>query len=92
MPALQEAARTAGELRPLGLTNQYLLVNAVFTASDRSDPLAAGVRGAGYCRPGGMPPALAGLPRDELALRAVDMLGPATLRQLLSAAPPPPCR
>ncbi len=88
--ALQEAARTAGELQPLGLTNQYLLVNAVFRASDRSDPLALAFEAQGTAALADMPPVLARLPRDEVALRAVDMLGPRTLRQLLSAAPTPP--
>ena len=46
-PALQEAARTAGELRPLGLTNQYLVVNAVFHGrAIRADPLARRWRGS----------------------------------------------
>lgn len=88
--ALQEAARTAGELRPLGLGNQYLLVNAVFTASDRSDPLALAFEAQGAAALADMPAALAALPRDEVGLRAVDMLGPATLRRLLAEAPPPP--
>lgn len=88
--ALQEAARTARELRPLGLSNQYLLVNAVFTASDRSDPLALAFEAQGTAALADMPAVLAALPRDEVSLRAVDMLGPATLRRLLAEAPPPP--
>jgi arsenite-transporting ATPase len=88
-PALQEAARTAGELRPLGLTNQYLVVNAVFRAVDVADPLARAVAEQGDAALAAMPSVLAGLPRDEVALRAVDMLGLAALRELLAPSPPP---
>ena len=88
-PSLREAARTAGELRPLGLTNQYLVVNAVFRPVDAADPLARAVTQQGKAALDAMPPVLAGLPRDEVALRAVDMLGLAALRELLASAPPP---
>lgn len=87
-PALQEAARTAGELRPLGLANQYLVVNAVFRPTDPGDPLAAAVARQQVAALAAMPPALAELPRDEIPLHAVDMLGPATLRRLLDPALP----
>ena len=38
--ALREAERSSGELRELGLGNQWLVVNGVFRATDRSDPIA----------------------------------------------------
>ena len=38
--ALIEAARTSAELRAQGLTNQQLVINGVFRATDRNDPLA----------------------------------------------------
>ena len=88
LPALPEAARTASELRPLGLANQYLVVNAVFHPSDPGDPLAAAVARQQDEALAAMPSTLAELPRDELPLHAVDMLGPATLRRLLEPTPP----
>lgn len=88
--ALREAARTAGELRPLGLTHQYLVVNAVFTASNPADPLARAVEAQGVAAMAAMPAELARLPRDSIPFRAVDMLGPRTLRQLLSDSGPLP--
>jgi arsenite-transporting ATPase len=88
LPALQEAARTADELRPLGLANQYLVVNTVFRPADATDPLAAAVARQQSEALAAMPAALAELPRDELPLHAVDMLGPGTLRRLLDPTPP----
>jgi len=41
---MQEAARTAEELRTLGLSNQRLVINGVFHASRPDDPTAAPLR------------------------------------------------
>jgi arsenite-transporting ATPase len=87
-PALQEAARTAAELRALGLANQQLVVNARFRAGDPRDPLAVAVARQQDEALAAMPADLARLPRVELPLHAVDMLGPATLRRLLDPTPP----
>ena len=87
-PSLREAARTASELQPLGLTNQYLMVNAVFRPADATDPLARAVAAQEAAALAAMPPVLARLPRDEIALRAIDMLGLAALRELLAPSPP----
>ncbi len=87
-PALLEAARTAAELVPLGLTSQYLVVNAVFSPRGTVDPLARAVAAQGAAALAAMPPVLAALPRDEVPLRAVDMLGLAALRQLLAPTSP----
>lgn len=88
LPSLREADRTAGELRSLGLANQYLVVNAAFRPAGDADPLAAAMARQQADALAAMPPILAELPRDELPLHAVDMLGPATLRRLLDATPP----
>ena len=45
--ALTEAARTSAELQTLGLSNQRLIVNGVFRASDRSDVTAASLEDQG---------------------------------------------
>jgi arsenite/tail-anchored protein-transporting ATPase len=90
--ALREAARAAEELRALGLANQRLVVNGRFRASDPGDSVATALEARGSEALAAMPPALATLPRDEVALRPFDMVGIAALRALLdgSAAAPVP--
>jgi arsenite-transporting ATPase len=87
---LAEAARTATELKELGLANQRLIVNAVFHATDRADAIAAALERRGRAALAAMPEGLAGLPRDEVPLRPFNMVGLATLRGLLAADAPPP--
>lgn len=81
--ALREAGRSAAELNELGLANQRLLVNAMFQASAPEDAIAQAM--ARRCRQAlaEMPPVLAGLPRDEIPLRAYDMVGLQALRSFL---------
>ena len=57
-----EAARTSEELRGQGLTNQQLVINAVFRASDEADKLAAAFERRGAQALAKMPPALSALP------------------------------
>jgi arsenite-transporting ATPase len=85
--ALTEAARTSAELRTLGLSNQRLLVNGVFHASDRSDATAASLEDQGRQALSDLPTALQALPRDDIPLRPFDMLGVSALRSLLDPAP-----
>lgn len=96
--AIREAARTSGELRALGLANQRLLVNGVFTATDRADPVARSVEDLGRRVLADLPAALRPLPQDRVPLRPFDMVGLPALRQVLggggavpavAAAPPP---
>ena len=81
--ALTEAARTSAELRTLGLSNQRLVVNGVFRASDRSDATAASLEDQGKRALSDLPTALQALPRDDIPLRPFDMLGVSALRSLL---------
>ncbi|PZO17546.1 MAG: arsenical pump-driving ATPase [Burkholderiales bacterium] len=83
---MQEAARTADELRSLGLGNQRLAINGVFHASDPSDPIALAIEALGREAMATMPDALARLPRDEVPLRAFDTVGLPALRALLGAS------
>jgi len=89
--AIREAARTAGELSELGLSNQMLAVNGRFTPTDPNDPVAAAFAAEQTKALTDLPPALASLPRDEVALKPFDMVGLEALRGLLSdtALPPP---
>ena len=86
---MQEAARTADELRALGLTNQRLVINGVFTASQPDDRVAAAIEALGREAVAHMPDALARLPRDEVPLRPFDTVGLPALRALLGGAAMP---
>ena len=84
--AIAEAARTSVEVRALGLSNQRLVVNGVFWASDRSDATAASLEDQGKRVLSELPAALQELPRDDIRLRPFDMLGLGALRSLLGPA------
>lgn len=86
---LQEAARTADELRHLGLLNQRLAINGVFHASSTSDPIAQAIESQGREALAHLPAALAALPLDQVPLRAFDTVGLAALRALLGSGPDP---
>jgi arsenite-transporting ATPase len=85
---MQEAARTAEELRSLGLANQRLAINGVFHATDHHDPIAAAIESLGRQALAEMPDSLASLPRDEVPLRAFDTVGLPALRALLGGGAP----
>ncbi len=81
--ALQEAARTSVELLALGLSNQRLIVNGVFHASQPQDPIARAIEQQGAKALAALPQALALLQRDDVPLRSFDSVGLAALRALL---------
>ncbi|MDZ5458659.1 TRC40/GET3/ArsA family transport-energizing ATPase, partial [Azohydromonas lata] len=74
-PALREAARTREELLALGLGNQWLVVNGVFTEAAASDAVAAALQAQQHAALQAMPPALAPLPISHVPLRGFDMVG-----------------
>ncbi len=86
---MQEAARTADELRHMGLANQRLAINGVFHASSPGDATADAIEALGRQALGQMPDTLARLSRDEVPLRAFDTVGVDALRALLGDAPAP---
>ena len=87
---MQEAARTALELRALGLANQRLAINGVFHASQPGhDAVADAIEALGREAMDQMPDALAQLPRDEVPLRAFDTVGLPALRALLGGGDVP---
>ena len=87
---MQEAARTALELRALGLANQRLAINGVFHASrPGQDAVADAIEALGREAMDQMPDALAQLPRDEVPLRAFDTVGLPALRALLGGGDVP---
>ncbi len=87
---MQEAARTALELRALGLANQRPAINGVFHASrPGQDAVADAIETLGRQAMDQMPDALAQLPRDEVPLRAFDTVGLPALRALLAGGAVP---
>jgi arsenite-transporting ATPase len=88
-PALAEAARTSGELATLGITNQRLVVNGVFTARDRQDRVACALEARGRAALAQMPDALATLPRTDVPLYPFALIGADGLRRVLSGEAPP---
>src|ERR1017187_3036800 len=84
--ALAEIERTSGELAQIGITGQYVVINAVLPQTAGEDDLTRAVRAREASALAAMPPAIAGLPRDMLSLKAANMIGVATLSTLFSAA------
>jgi arsenite-transporting ATPase len=85
--ALAEAERTRAELAAIGIANQRLFVNGLFTATNRRDPIALALESRGAEALAGMPEGLARLPRHEIPLRTRAPLGIGRLRALFAAAP-----
>lgn len=83
--AVAEAGRTSVELQGIGFSNQRLVVNGVFRATDRSDVIAASLEDQGRDALSELPQALRALPRDDIPLRPSDMLGLKALRSLFAA-------
>ena len=83
--AISEAARTAEDLRSLGLTNQRLAVNGVFLATDPNDRIARSIERYGKDALANLPQILADLPCDEVPLRSFDVVGLDALRALFAA-------
>jgi len=81
--ALREADRTAGELAALSIDNQELVLNAVFRATDRTDPVALALEQRGREALRDMPSRLKGLPSMQIPLRAFNMVGLPALRAFL---------
>ncbi len=82
--AIREAARTAGELAELGLSNQMLAVNGRFTPSDPNDTVATAFAAEQTAALAELPASLASLPRDEVPLKSFDMVGLKALRALFA--------
>lgn len=81
---LREAARTHEELAHLGITQQHLVINGVMPNAEAvGDPLAAAICARERAALHAMPPALGALPRDDVPLKAFDLVGVDALRRLL---------
>lgn len=87
--ALREAARSSEELRELGIKNQRLVLNGLFTASSEDDPIAKALQRRGDEALGGMPEDLAGMSAARIPFIVSPPVGLEGLRGLLSARPGP---
>ena len=90
---LREVARTHEELAAIGLRQQYLVINGVLPAAEATgDELAAALCAREAAALQALPAVLRELPCDRLPLKPFDLVGLASLRQLLdgaAAAPAP---
>jgi arsenite-transporting ATPase len=86
--SMREAAHSSGELHALGLDNQQLVINAVFVASDRNDPVALALEQRGQAALAEMPDQLRALPTERVPLRPFNMVGLPALRALLGGPAP----
>ncbi len=80
--SLREAGRSSRELARLGLRNQRLVLNGIFRAGDRHDPIAIAMEARGQSALRELPEALANLPRSEAELLPFGLVGVAALRAL----------
>lgn len=85
--AIAEVSRTSDELEILGLTNQRLIINGVFKATDPNDVVALSIQNLGQRAIDEMPKSLQILPTDMVPLRAFDTVGLPALKALLLSDP-----
>lgn len=84
---LREVARTHEELARVGLSQQHLVINGVMPAAEGAqDALAGAVLRREQAALAALPAVLAGLPTDQVALQAFDLVGLPALRHFF--APP----
>ncbi len=85
--ALTEAERTSQELAALGVNNQHLVINGVFLATDRDDPVAEALERRSRAMLGQVPQGLLRLPRTTVRLSAHALLGAKALRAFAQGRP-----
>jgi arsenite/tail-anchored protein-transporting ATPase len=81
--ALREADRTSHELAALGLKNQRLVVNGVFTPLQPGDPIADAMAGRNQSALAAIPPGIASLPRTVIPLKRRNLVGIDAIRGML---------
>ncbi|KAB2967168.1 arsenical pump-driving ATPase [Zoogloea sp.] len=78
--ALREAERTRGELAGLGIRNQVLAINGLFSAPHSEDPVASAMSRRAADALAGMPGGLAGLPASSIPFLPRGTVGLESLR------------
>jgi arsenite/tail-anchored protein-transporting ATPase len=86
--AIREASRTSHELAALGISNQRLIINGLFTAEDRDDVIARSLEKRGRDALESVPEALSQLDRVEVPLSPIGLVGIPALRLLLYGGKP----
>ena len=87
--ALKEAARTSMELHALGVQNQHLIINGLFSTTRTDDPVAIAMQARSEHALALIPPELAALPRTTVKLSANGVLGTASLRAMATGTESP---
>jgi len=87
--ALREAERSSMELRELGISNQVLVLNGMFSATRQDDPVAVTFERRCSEALASIPAGLAQLPRQEVRLNPRALLGVDALRTLFDNVPQP---
>ncbi|RCS48226.1 arsenical pump-driving ATPase [Bremerella cremea] len=82
LSSLKEAARSSEELQALGVANQHLVVNGLFTATDTEDEFAVAMEQRCQAALASMPIAIASFPRTTIPLAGSSVLGVEALRGL----------
>ncbi len=90
--ALREAARTSAELAAIGLTNQHLILNGVFSARKTDDAIAMAMQQRAAEALAAMPDELASLSRTTVPLAPGAIVGIAALRALANGTAAAPER
>jgi arsenite-transporting ATPase len=80
--ALREAERSSAELRELGMSNQFLVLNGTFSAARHDDRVAVAFERRAREALADMPAGIAALPRQEIRLSPRSLLGAEALRKM----------
>ncbi len=83
LSTLYEAARTSTDLRDLQLSNQILIINGVFLATDKDDELAVSLERKSSSTQEQVPKNLQDLPRYVVPLKPFNTVGLDSLKKLL---------
>lgn len=86
LSTLNEAARTSTDLQELQLTNQVLVVNGLFLATDKNDALAQSLERRSIAALGNVPQSIRSLPRFIVPLKSFNTVGLPALKRLLEDA------
>lgn len=80
--AFREALRTSQELQTLGVANQHLIVNGVFTSQTPSDAISVAMQRRGDEAVADMPIELGELPQTVIPLASGGLMGTESLRRV----------
>ncbi|MBC2644912.1 MULTISPECIES: arsenical pump-driving ATPase [unclassified Rhodococcus (in: high G+C Gram-positive bacteria)] len=87
---LTEIARTHTELADIGLTHQHVVINGVLPTPTGGDELASAIHQREQAALAALPADLAGLPLDQVELKATNMVGISALEALFTTNPDTP--